>query len=199
MSRGNCRRRGRGKAQSPAPRADRRLGVHATFIAWVALVAGLVSLLALDLLAVHRGAHEVSMRDAAWSTAGFIAISVALGVVLGLVERGAIAGQFFAGYVLEKSLSLDNPFVWALIFSSFRIPAAHQHRVLFYGCSGPWSCEPVRGRRGGVARALRLGDLRLQCASGRQRRARASVIRASGWSTRAARRCSAGGTRGLAC
>jgi tellurite resistance protein TerC len=110
--------------------------VQVTFIAWVALAAGLVALLAIDLLVVHRGAHEVSLRDAAWSTAGFIAISVAFGLMLGIVEGGTIAGQFFAGYVLEKSLSLDNVFVWALIFSSFRIPAAYQHRVLFYGVFG---------------------------------------------------------------
>jgi tellurite resistance protein TerC len=98
--------------------------LHATFIAWLALGAGLIGLLLVDLLVVHRGAHEVSMRDAAWSTAGFVAISVAFGILLWLVEGGDVAGQFFAGYLLEKSLSMDNVFVWALIFSAFRIPAA---------------------------------------------------------------------------
>jgi tellurite resistance protein TerC len=107
-----------------------------TLTAWVALAAGLVALLAVDLLVVHRGAHEVSMRDAAWSTAGFVAISVAFGIALGIVEGGTVAEQFFAGYLLEKSLSLDNVFVWAVIFSSFQVPAAYQHRVLFYGVFG---------------------------------------------------------------
>jgi tellurite resistance protein TerC len=107
-----------------------------TVAAWAALSAGLVALLLLDLFVLHRGAHEISMRDAAWSTAGFIAISIAFGIVLGLFEGGDAAAQFFAGYLLEKSLSLDNVFVWALIFSAFSIPAAYQHRVLFYGIFG---------------------------------------------------------------
>jgi tellurite resistance protein TerC len=110
--------------------------MEATFAAWVALAVGLVALLLVDLLVVHRGAHEISMRDAAWSTAGFIAISLAFGGLLGIVEGRDIAAQFLAGYLLEKSLSLDNVFVWALIFSAFSIPAAYQHRVLFYGVFG---------------------------------------------------------------
>ena len=110
--------------------------MEATFAAWVALAGGLVVLLLVDLFVVHRGAHEVSMRDAAWSTAGFIAISVAFGVLLGILEGRDLAAQFFAGYLLEKSLSLDNVFVWALIFSAFSIPSAYQHRVLFYGVFG---------------------------------------------------------------
>jgi tellurite resistance protein TerC len=104
-----------------------------TVLGWVGLIVGLVILLLLDLFVLHRGAHEVPIRNAAWSTAGFVAIAVVFGVVLGLREGGDIAGQFFAGYALEFSLSLDNVFVWALIFSAFTIPAAYQHRVLFYG------------------------------------------------------------------
>ena len=76
------------------------------------------------------------MRDAAWSTAGFIAISVVFGIALGLLEGWDLAEQFFAGYVLEKSLSLDNVFVWALIFSAFSVPPAYQRRVLLYGVFG---------------------------------------------------------------
>jgi tellurite resistance protein TerC len=107
-----------------------------TLAAWVALLAGLVALLLLDLFVLHRGAHEISMRDASWSTAGFIAISVVFGIVLGVLEGSTVAGEFFAGYLLEKSLSLDNVFVWALIFGAFSIPPAYQHRVLFYGIFG---------------------------------------------------------------
>src|SRR3954464_5670321 len=102
-------------------------------VAWVGLLCGLLALLLLDLFVLHRGAHEISMRDAAWSTAGFVAISVVFGVVLWLVEGATIGEQFFAGYLLEKALSLDNVFVWALIFSAFGVPARLQHRVLFYG------------------------------------------------------------------
>lgn len=110
--------------------------MDATLTAWVALVAGLVALLLLDLFVLHRGVQEVSMRDAAWSTAGFIAISVAFGIGLGILEGWDAAEQFFAGYVLEKSLSLDNVFVWALILSALSVPPAYQRRVLFYGVFG---------------------------------------------------------------
>jgi tellurite resistance protein TerC len=110
--------------------------MEVTLAAWVALIAVIVVLLLLDLFVLHRGAHEVSIRSAAWSTAGFVAVAVAFGALLGMREGGNVAGQFFAGYLLEFSLSLDNVFVWALIFSAFAVPAAYQHRVLFYGIFG---------------------------------------------------------------
>jgi len=138
--------------------------VEVTFLGWAALVAGIVALLLVDLLVLHRDAHEVSMRNAAWSTAVFVAISLAFGAFLAVAESRQAAGEFFAGYLLELSLSLDNVFVWALIFSAFSIPNAYQHRVLFYGIFGgasrssssarpcwPWSgcarctsCSPAR-------------------------------------------------------
>jgi tellurite resistance protein TerC len=107
-----------------------------TFAWWLVLVAGLVALLLIDLFVVHRNAKRVSIRDAAWSTAGFIAVGIGFGIALGLIEGREVAEQFFGGYVLEQSLSLDNVFVWALIFSTFAVPAAYQHRVLFYGVFG---------------------------------------------------------------
>src|SRR3954451_20358862 len=110
------------------------MDVH--FLGWVGLAAGLVLLLLLGLFVFHRGAHEVPIRNAAWSTAGFVAVAVVFGIVLGLREGGEFAGQFFAGYLLEFSLSLDNVFVWAVIFTAFSVPAAYQHRVLFYGIFG---------------------------------------------------------------
>src|SRR3954470_12806378 len=110
--------------------------MEVTLAAWVALIAVIVVLLLLDLFVLHRGAQEVSIRSAAWSTAGFVAVAVVFGAVLGMREGGDVAGQFFAGYLLEFSLSLDNVFVWAVIFTAFSIPAAYQHRVLFYGIFG---------------------------------------------------------------
>src|SRR3954470_17712108 len=107
-----------------------------TFGAWAALIAGLIGMLLLDLFVLHRGAHEVSIRNAAWSTAGFVGVAIAFGVLLGAKEGTDAAEQFFAGYVLELSLTLDNVIVWALIFGAFAIPAAYQHRVLFYGIFG---------------------------------------------------------------
>jgi tellurite resistance protein TerC len=107
-----------------------------TFIAWVALVVGVIVLLLVDLFVLHRGVHEVSIRNAAWSTAGFLAVSVAFGIGLGIAEGRDIAAQFFTGYLLEYSLSLDNVFVWALILGAYAVPAAYQHRMLFYGIFG---------------------------------------------------------------
>jgi tellurite resistance protein TerC len=107
--------------------------MEVTITAWLALIAGLVALLLLDLFVLHRGAHEISIRDASLSTGGFVAVAVAFGIVLGLFEGRGASEQFFAGYTLELSLSIDNVFVWAVIFSAFSVPAAYQHRVLFYG------------------------------------------------------------------
>src|SRR3954467_9009393 len=117
-------------------RAVRCALMDVTLLGWVALIAGLVVLLLLDLLVFHRGAHEVPIRNAALSTAGFVLVAVAFGIGLWLREGGDIAGQFFAGYLLEFSLSLDNVFVWAVIFTAFMVPPAYQHRVLFYGIFG---------------------------------------------------------------
>jgi tellurite resistance protein TerC len=103
---------------------------------WLALIAGLVALLLLDLFVLHRGAHEISIRNAAVSTGGFVAVAIAFGVALGALEGSSVAEQFFAGYLLELSLSVDNVFVWAVIFTAFSVPAAYQHRVLFYGIFG---------------------------------------------------------------
>jgi tellurite resistance protein TerC len=107
-----------------------------TFAAWVALVCGLVGLLLIDLFVLHRGTQEISIRDAGLSTAVFISVGVAFGAMLGILEGHTVAGEFFAGYLLELSLSLDNVFVWALILGAFSIPPVYQHRVLFYGIFG---------------------------------------------------------------
>ena len=107
-----------------------------SLVAWAGLVVGLVALLLVDLFVLNRGVHEVSIRSAAWSTAVFILVAVAFGIGLGIAEGHDIAAQFFTGYVLEYSLSLDNVFVWALILGAYSVPAAYQHRVLFYGIFG---------------------------------------------------------------
>jgi tellurite resistance protein TerC len=104
--------------------------------AWLALVGGIVLLLLLDLFVLHRGTKEISMRNAAWSSAFFVAAGVVFGVILWSYEGAGIGQEFFAGYLLEYSLSLDNVFVWAVIFGAFSVPTAYQHRVLFYGIFG---------------------------------------------------------------
>jgi tellurite resistance protein TerC len=93
-------------------------------------------MLALDLALFHRDAHEVSMREAAFTSGVWVALGLGFAVVVGGVWGGTAAGEYLAGYLIEKSLSVDNIFVFALLLSYFAVPAAYQHRVLFWGVIG---------------------------------------------------------------
>jgi tellurite resistance protein TerC len=104
--------------------------------AWGAVAALIVAMLLLDLLVFHREAHEVTMREAATSSAMWVALGLAFGAVVWMVWGGDRAGEYYAGYLIEKSLSVDNIFVFALLFSFFAVPAAFQHRLLFWGVLG---------------------------------------------------------------
>ena len=104
--------------------------------AWAALVVGIAVLLIADLLIVHRRPHAVSFREAAIESAAWITLGLLFTVVLGAIYGGGAAGEYLAGYLIEKSLSVDNVFVWAVIFSYFRVPAQYQFRVLFWGIFG---------------------------------------------------------------
>lgn len=100
---------------------------------WIAFNAVVLGLLALDLFVFHRAAHEVRFREAlAWSIFWIVlSLAFAAGVY---VFRGHEDGlEFLTGYLIEKALSVDNIFVFILIFSYFRVPLAYQHRVLFWG------------------------------------------------------------------
>src|SRR3954453_13574722 len=93
-------------------------------------------MLAIDLSVFHRSAHEVSVREAAiWSA---VWVALALGFNYGLYRfMGEQAGlEFLAGYLIEKALSVDNIFIFVLIFSYFQVPPKYQHRVLFWGILG---------------------------------------------------------------
>ncbi|MGW3967098.1 TerC family protein [Amycolatopsis sp. NPDC005003] len=103
--------------------------------AWAAVLGVILLMLAVDLLA-HRRAHVVGVREAlAWS-AVWVALGLAFGAVVWWVWGGEFAGQYFAGYVIEKSLAVDNVFVFAIIFGYFAVPREYQHRILFYGVLG---------------------------------------------------------------
>ncbi len=104
--------------------------------AWAAVVAFTLVLLALDLFVLHREAHEVSLREAGWLSAFYASIGLAFGGLIWLWRGPEAGGEYLAGYLIEKSLSVDNIFVFALIFSYFAIPAKYQHRVLFWGIIG---------------------------------------------------------------
>ena len=104
--------------------------------AWVAVSALIVTVLLADLLIFHREAHKVSMGEAAVSSALWVALGLVFGGVVWATAGGEYAGEYFAGYLIEKSLSVDNIFVFALLFSYFAVPAAFQHRLLFWGVLG---------------------------------------------------------------
>ena len=103
---------------------------------WAATLGAIGAMLALDLLVLHRDAHEVSMREAALTSAMWVTLGVLFGVGVWAFAGGERAGEYFAGYLIEKSLSVDNIFVFALIFGYFAVPAKYQHRVLFWGVVG---------------------------------------------------------------
>ncbi|GAA5180472.1 TerC family protein [Rugosimonospora acidiphila] len=99
---------------------------------WVAVLAAIVAMLAVDLLA-HGGPHRVGAREAAAWSALWVALGLGFGLVVWAFWGAERAGEYFAGYVIEKSLSVDNVFIFALIFAVFAVPRVFQHRVLFLG------------------------------------------------------------------
>ena len=104
--------------------------------AWLALNAYVIGLLLIDLLLFNRESHKIEWREAAWLSAFFVAASLAVNVWI-WAHYGHDAGlTFFTAYVVEKSLSVDNLFVIAVLFGYFSVPAAYQHRVLFWGIFG---------------------------------------------------------------
>jgi tellurite resistance protein TerC len=103
--------------------------------AWVALIAVILTMLAIDLL-LHRGDKEPTPRHALVESLVWIACGCTFALVVSAAYGSAAAGEYFAGYLIEKSLSVDNVFVWSVIFSTFAIPLRYQHRVLFWGVFG---------------------------------------------------------------
>lgn len=103
--------------------------------AWLALLGFVGAMLILDLF-LHRGNHEIKFKEAAiWSTI-WIACGLAVGGVIWAFSGADFALQYYSGYLIEKSLAIDNVFVWGLIFSALAVPTRYQHRVLFFGVLG---------------------------------------------------------------
>jgi len=103
---------------------------------WILFNLFVLAMLVLDLGVFHRRAHRVKFREAlAWS-AMWIALAAAFAVLLYFWRGHVVTLEFVTGYVIELSLSVDNLFVFLLIFRYFRVPALHQHKVLFWGLLG---------------------------------------------------------------
>lgn len=103
---------------------------------WVGFIAFVLAMLAVDLGVFNRKTHAISMKEAGIWTAVWIGLTLAFNVVLYFWQGAEPALQFLTGYLIEKALSVDNLFVFALIFALFAVPARYQHRVLFWGVLG---------------------------------------------------------------
>nr|WP_275586369.1 TerC family protein [Geodermatophilus normandii] len=102
---------------------------------WLAVLGLIVGMLAVDLFA-HRRAHVIGVREAAAWSALWVAIGVAFGAWVWWAYGAGPGQEYFAGYLIEKSLAVDNVFVWAILFTYFAVPREYQHRVLFLGVLG---------------------------------------------------------------
>lgn len=103
--------------------------------AWFALGGAIVAMLALDLF-LHRDDHVISFREASIWSAVWVGAGLAFGLVLLAWQGTEVAVTYYSAYLIEKALSVDNVFVFALIFTYFAVPPQYQHRVLFWGVIG---------------------------------------------------------------
>jgi len=107
-----------------------------TALLWTVFNLFVLAMLALDLGVFHRKSHEVSVREALSWTCVWITLAMFFNLFVYYYFNQQKALEFFTGYLIEKSLSVDNIFVIILIFSYFKVPSAYQHKVLFWGILG---------------------------------------------------------------
>jgi tellurite resistance protein TerC len=109
---------------------------EASFAAWAGTLGVIVALVAFDLWHSRRNPHAIGLREAvAWSLF-YISVAVLFGVVFALIAGWNLGAQYFAGYIVEKSLSVDNLFVFVIIMGAFAVPAEQQSRLLLIGIVG---------------------------------------------------------------
>ncbi len=129
--------------------------------AWIAFIAFIIAMLSIDLF-LHRDHHAVTVKEAAIWSLVWVAMGTTFGGVIWWLEGSTLATEYITGYLIEKSLSVDNIFVFALIFSYFAVPLKYQHNVLFWGIFGALGLPgDLHLRRHRLARAVPLDDLRL--------------------------------------
>lgn len=110
--------------------------MNETALLWTAFNLFVIAMLAIDLGVFHRKAHEVTVREALTWTCVWITLAMIFNLFIYYYYDKIKALEFFTGYLIEKSLSVDNIFVIILIFSYFKVPSAYQHKVLFWGILG---------------------------------------------------------------
>lgn len=113
-----------------------RTNYHVSPYIWATVFIVVLVALALDLFVFNRHEHEISMKEAAIASCFWIALGIAFGIHVAIDISGQAASQYYQAYILEKSLSVDNLFVIALLFSYFAVPKIYQHRVLYWGVIG---------------------------------------------------------------
>jgi tellurite resistance protein TerC len=113
-----------------------RAFMHTGLSFWIGFHVAVLLLLALDLFVFHRKERAISMSEAALWSVGWVGLSVAFASYIGAAEGRGKGIEFITGYVIEYSLSMDNLFLFIMIFAFFKVPAKHQHRVLLWGILG---------------------------------------------------------------
>jgi tellurite resistance protein TerC len=110
--------------------------------AWIALIAVIALMLGVDLF-LHREAHTPTPKEALTESLAWVACGLGFAAVIAFSFGGGAFGEYISGYLIEKSLSIDNVFVWAMLFASLSIPLKYQHRVLFWGIFGALTLRAV--------------------------------------------------------
>ena len=103
---------------------------------WLMFIAIVIALLVFDLGVLNKKDHEIEVKESLWLSAGYIGVALLFGAWVWWYLGSTSGMQFYTGFLIEKSLAMDNVFVIALIFSYFAIPRIYQHRVLFWGILG---------------------------------------------------------------
>ena len=107
-----------------------------TWTLWIAFHISVAFFLLLDFTLFHRHVHQVSLREAALESTAWVALSLGFGLWIFVAQGRGPGLEFFAGYLIEKSLSVDNVLLFLLIFQYFRVDPRYQHRLLFWGVLG---------------------------------------------------------------
>jgi tellurite resistance protein TerC len=118
-----------------AAEASERL-IEVSPLVYIGFIGFVIAMLLVDLKLFHAEEHEPTMRESLTWVIIWVTLAIAFGIGLWVLQGGTKAGEYFAGYLIEYSLSVDNMFVFLLIFSYFAVPLAYQHQVLFYGILG---------------------------------------------------------------
>jgi tellurite resistance protein TerC len=110
--------------------------------AWIALIAVILTMLAIDLYR-HRDAHAPTPREALGESIVWVLCGLSFAIVVAVSFGSGAFGEYISGYLIEKSLSVDNVFVWSMLFTTMAIPVKYQHRVLFWGIFGALTLRAI--------------------------------------------------------